>query len=89
MPAGKWLLNELFQLVFYISYPEVTRFEHSVLATKDAGVKGALNDVFTQWIADNVKHNISTLDGKGTFHSIGLSPLAQEKGNKICRYVVR
>ena len=27
---------------------------------------------FTQWIGDNVDHNVSTLDGKNTFHGMGI-----------------
>ena len=27
---------------------------------------------FTQWVADNVDHNICTLTGKGTFHGMGI-----------------
>jgi len=27
---------------------------------------------FTQFVADNVDHNVATLDGKGTFHGMGL-----------------
>lgn len=27
---------------------------------------------FAQWLADNVDHNIITLDGKNTFHSVGI-----------------
>ena len=26
----------------------------------------------TQWSADNVDHNIGTLDGKNTFHGMGM-----------------
>jgi hypothetical protein len=29
-------------------------------------------DVFTQWVGDNVDHNIRTLDGKDTFHGMRL-----------------
>ena len=28
---------------------------------------------FTQWVADNVDHNIATLDRKGSFHGIGIT----------------
>lgn len=27
---------------------------------------------FTQWVADNVDHNVITLDGQGTFHGMGI-----------------
>ncbi len=28
--------------------------------------------MFTQWVADNIDHNIMTLDGQGTFHGMGI-----------------
>ena len=31
-----------------------------------------LKDGFTQFVADNVDHNTDTLDGKGTFHGMGI-----------------
>ena len=27
---------------------------------------------FAQWVADNVDHNTTTLDGKNTFHGMGI-----------------
>ena len=30
------------------------------------------DNTFAQWSADNVDHNIITLTGKGTFHSMGI-----------------
>ena len=29
--------------------------------------------MFTQYIADNVDHNVITLDGSGTFHGMGIT----------------
>ena len=31
-----------------------------------------LQDGFTQFVGDNVDHNTDTLDGKGTFHGMGI-----------------
>ena len=31
-----------------------------------------LPGAFTQWVADNVDHNLATLDGQGTFHGMGI-----------------
>ena len=30
------------------------------------------NNSFVQWSVDNVDHNLATLDGKGTFHGMGI-----------------
>ena len=32
-------------------------------------------DFFTQWSADNVDHNISTLDGTGSFRGMGITSI--------------
>ena len=32
---------------------------------------------FTQWVADNVDHNVATLSGEGTFHVMGIILLFQ------------
>ena len=29
-------------------------------------------NAFVQWSADNVDHNIGTIDGKNTFHGMGM-----------------
>ena len=34
------------------------------------------NRPFMQYIADNVDHNVQTLDGRGTFHGMGVIPVS-------------
>ena len=90
MFGSKWLLNELFRLGFSISYLEVTRLKYSVLATKDTGAEGALNGVFTQWVADNIDHNICAVDGKSTLHgmwviSVGTRERQQTRSAKTAK----
>ena len=70
--GSKWLTNELFKLGFYISPAEVTRFKHSIISSEENAVETTLKGSFTQWVADNVDHNICTLDGKDTFHGMGI-----------------
>jgi hypothetical protein len=72
--ASKWLVNELARLGFSISYDEVTRYKQSVVQMDTSGsstVEGFPGS-FTQWVADNVDHNVLTLDGQGTFHGMGI-----------------
>ena len=41
---------------------------------------------FTQWVADNVDHNINTLTGKDTFHGMGIISATQPgkiRSNKL------
>lgn len=73
--GSRWLNDELYKLGFAVSYNEVTRFKQACVVTQsiDDQIKRLSSESsFTQFIADNVDHNISTLDGKGTFHGMGI-----------------
>lgn len=73
--GSKWLNEELFRLGFSISYREVTKFKQTSATSRTIEEEiTALTDHggFTQFIADNVDHNIATLDGHGTFHGMGI-----------------
>ena len=70
--GSKALVIELAKLGYSISYDEVKRFKRSVAMDKDGDVVEKMISGFTQWVADNVDHNIVTLDGKGTFHGMGI-----------------
>ena len=69
-PRG--FVHELFKLSFSISYPEVNMFKKSVAANQSVGnsVINTHAKEFTQFVGDNVDHNIRTLDGSGTFHGM-------------------
>lgn len=65
------------KLGFSVSYDEITRFKQNVVHSTN--IEDAIlsshshsSDSFTQWIGDNVDHNIATLDGKQTFHGMGI-----------------
>ena len=70
--GSKWLLDELYKLVFCCSYTEVTRFRQYAIITEDATQAGITlaPGTFSQHIADNVGHKLWTLDGKNTFHGM-------------------
>ena len=70
--GSKWLNNELSRLGFALSYDEVLRFKQAVLLDKKKQIQNQTEGGFTQWVADNVDHNLNTLDGKGTFHGMGI-----------------
>jgi len=56
---------------FCCSYQEVQRFEAN--AAQSHGIKiSNLTTEFVQYGADNVDHNICTLDGHGTFYGMGI-----------------
>ena len=62
------------RLGFSISYDEVTRFKQSVIQSESFEnlITEYFPGTFTQWVADNVDHNVATLDGQGTFHGMGI-----------------
>ena len=70
--GSRWLTDELSKLGFALSYSEVQRYKQSVLVDRDAAKAHCEQSEFTQFVADNVDHNIVTLDGKGTFHGMGI-----------------
>jgi len=62
MASKAWFLNN-----------EVILYRQSVLETNtEPDSQTNLNGAFIQWSADNVDHNLATLDGKGTFHGMGI-----------------
>lgn len=68
-----FLLDTLNTLGFASSYTEVQRFElNAAAAAHDRTNTGFGNGTFVQYIADNVDHNLRTLDGHGTFHGMGM-----------------
>ena len=59
----------------YLSYEEITRHKKSVIASKEERIENRLDDKFTQWIGDNTDRNVRTIDGKNTFHGMGIIAL--------------
>lgn len=72
--GSKWLINELSRLGFSVSYDEVVKYKQSVIQseTLETLLSEYTPGTFTQWVADNVDHNVITLDGQGTFHGMGI-----------------
>ena len=73
--GSKWLIIQLSRLGFSISYDEVTRYKHSVIQSENGDnlLAEDLRGTFTQWVvADNVDHNLATLDGQESFHGMGI-----------------
>ena len=73
--GSRWLIDELYKLGFCVSYREIAKFKQEVVANQnmDDVIKDtSSSETFTQWAADNVDHNLRTLDGTGTFHGMGI-----------------
>ena len=70
--GSRRLLTELNR--FSISHDESTRYKQSVVCNENVSdfLKTNLAGFFSQWSADNVDHNVCTIDGKGTFHGMGV-----------------
>ncbi|VDI23197.1 Hypothetical predicted protein [Mytilus galloprovincialis] len=69
--GSKFLLDTLYQLGFSSSYKEVQKHGvNSALQGDDSPQD--LEGRCIQHVADNVDHNIRTLDGHGTFHGMGI-----------------
>ena len=86
--GNRQLTMKLARLGFSVSYDEVRRYKQSVLEmlpTPDSSLTLPLPDdvsnvPFTCFVADNVDHNIRTLDGYGTFHGMGLISATVQQG---------
>jgi len=54
--------SQFSRLGFSIRHDEVVRYKQSVIQS-DSLIVEYLLGAFTQWVADNVDHNLATLDG--------------------------
>ena len=79
--GSKWLINELSHLGFSISYDEVMKSKQSVIhsETLDNLLSEYIPGTFTQWVADDVDHNVASLDGQGSFHGMGIIAVSSPK----------
>ena len=70
--GSKFLIDSLNSHGFCSSYSEVKEFEVSAADAQDKEIPGFTPGQFVQFIADNVDHNVRTLDGANTFHGMGI-----------------
>ena len=72
---SQFLIDSLSTMGFASSYPEVQRFDMNAACLLAPDVLGGDIVILGQsrlFAGDNVDHNIITLDGKGTFHGMGM-----------------
>ena len=84
MFGSRWLIDKLFNLDFSVSYSEVQRFKQTVacsLETQNVISENLEGNSFIHFIADNIDHNLNTLDGKRTFHGMGVIAAITPKGD--------
>lgn len=70
--SSRFLVDTLYSLGFSCSYSEVQKFESSAASNMNTTIPGFFPGKFMQFVADNVDHNIGTLDGNNTFHGMGI-----------------
>ena len=70
--GSRALIDLLYSLGFCLSYPEVQCFEQCAASSHGTDLSGVRSDSFIQFVADNVDHNLRTLEGLGTFHGMGI-----------------
>ena len=72
MYGSEQLLLHLSRLGFCSSVDEVTRYKQSVMKQHSVSLaflgSGYGAPIFAHFVADNVDHNVHTLDGYNTFH---------------------
>ncbi len=69
--ASRFLIDSLHSHGFCCSYKEVKHFEQNAAQSHGTDIP-SFTSQFVQYVADNVDHNIRTLDGNDTFHGMGM-----------------
>ena len=70
--GSRFLIDILFKMGFSCSYAEIQKFERSAAACLADESVPEHSNFFLQFIADNVDHNVATIDGQNTFHGMGI-----------------
>lgn len=70
--GSRFLVDTLHSMGFSCSYAEVLQFSRCSAEAIVNDLPGYSPGSFIQYAADNVDHNIATLDGHGTFHGMGI-----------------
>lgn len=70
--ASKFLIDSLNKHGFCCSYSEVIKFERNATVAQRTDIPGFSGHFVQYIIADNVDHNIRTIDGMNTFHGMGM-----------------
>ena len=70
--GSRHLVNTFNKFGFCSSYTEGQHYESSSTYHQGVDSNGLQEDSFLHYSADNVDHNIGTLDGLNTFHGMGI-----------------
>lgn len=70
--ASRFIVDTLYQHGFASSYSEVQMYERSAAISQGLDPEPPRDGQFVQYVADNIDHNVRTLDGFNTFHGMGM-----------------
>ena len=70
--GSRFLVDTLHKHGFFCSYTKVIKFERNAAVSEVTDIPNLEKGTFVQYVADNVDHNIRTLDGHNTFHGMGM-----------------
>lgn len=70
--GSRFLIDTMFRLGFSSSYSEVRKFELNAALSCGIDIPLTSEENTIQFICDNVDHNSVTLDGRNTFHGMGI-----------------
>ncbi|GFN75910.1 hypothetical protein PoB_000241600 [Plakobranchus ocellatus] len=86
--GSRAIIDLLHSLGFCSSYHEVQCFEQCAASSQGTDLSGVSSDSVIQFVADNVDHNLRTLENLGTFHGmriIGAATLSEKLSRLIRR----
>ena len=69
--ASRFLIDSVHRHGFCFSYQEVQKFGQNAAVNQGTDIPSHTSE-FVQYVADNVDHNIRTLNGNDTFHGMGI-----------------
>ena len=70
--SSEFLIDSLNSHGFCASYKTVQKYKRSAAVAQGTEIPGYTPGQFVQYSADNVNHNLRTLDGTGTFNGMGI-----------------
>lgn len=70
--GSRFLVDTLNKHGFCSSYSEVQKFDRSAALVHGVETLSPVENEFVQFVADNVDHNVRSIDGFNTFHGMGI-----------------
>lgn len=81
--GSRQIVDTLHKLGFCSSYHEIRKFQKCAATECGEHATTEPEESFVQFVADNIDHNIATLDGLNTFHGMGMIAVHTPQSPKI------